>query len=428
MRYLPVFKGRSKDMSNMARTIGKLTVLKVRQLKNPGLYSDGGNLYLQVGKTGAKSWIYRYKAAGKQILMGLGPLHAVGVAEAREAARAYRNMQTVGIDPFDAKRRERAKRKLAAARSLTFDDCAHSYIEAHKAGWRDGGRSVRQWASSIATYVKPVFGVASVADVDTAAVLRVIEPIWTSKPETARRLRGRVERILDWATARGYRQGENPARWRGHLANLLPLRAKVAAIEHHVALPYRDLAAFTANLREDENIAAAALDFTILTAGRTGEVIGARWTEIDLEQRLWTVPAGRIKAGREHRVPLCDAAIRILEKMATVRQNDFVFPGNKGRGGLSHMAMLRVLQRMGRGDLTVHGFRSSFRDWVAEQTTFPSEAAEMALAHAVGDRVEAAYRRGDMFEVRRRLMQAWADFAGAVELGQVVVLRAAAAR
>ena len=411
----------------MARTIGKLTVLRIRQLKKPGLYADGGNLYLQVGKTGGKSWIYRYKAAGKQIVMGLGPLHAIGLADAREAARVYRNMQAVGIDPLYAKRRERANAKLAAARSLTFDDCARSYIEAHKAGWRNGGRSERQWSLSIATYIKPVFGDAPVADVDTAAVLRVIEPIWTSKPETGRRLRGRVESILDWATARGYRQGENPARWRGHLANLLPLRAKVAVVEHHAALPYRELAAFTANLRKGESIAAAALDFTILTAARTGEVIGARWAEIDLGQRLWTVPAGRIKAGREHRVPLSEASMRILKKMAAIRQNDFVFPGSKGRGGLSHMAMLRVLRRMGRGDLSVHGFRSSFRDWVAEQTDFPSEAAEMALAHAVGDRVEAAYRRGDMFEVRRRLMQAWADFAGAVELGQVVELRAAAA-
>jgi integrase len=411
----------------MARTIGKLTVLKVRQLKKPGLYADGGNLYLQVGKSGAKSWIYRYKAAGKQIVMGLGALHAVGLADAREAARAYRHMQAAGIDPSNAKRRERAKARLAAARTLTFDDCARSYIEAHKAGWRDGGRSERQWSSSVATYIKPVFGDAAVADVDTPAVLRVIEPIWTRKPETARRLRGRIESILDWAAARGYRQGENPARWRGHLANLLPLRTKVAAVEHHKALPYRELAAFTANLRKDESIAAAALDFAILTAARTGEVIGARWAEIDLDQRLWTVPAGRIKAGREHRVPLSDAAMRILEKMATVGQNDFVFPGSKGRGGLSHMAMLRVLPRLGRSDLTVHGFRSSFRDWVAEQTNFPSEAAEMALAHAVGDRVEAAYRRGDMFEVRRRLLQAWADFAGAVELGPVVELRAAAA-
>jgi integrase len=232
-------------------------------------------------------------------------------------------------------------------------DCARSYIEAHKAGWRDGDRSEQQWSSSIATYINPVFGDAPVADVDTAAVLRVIEPIWASKPETARRLRGRVESILDWATARGYRQGDNPARWRGHLANLLPLRTKVTGVEHHPALPYRELAAFTANLGKNESIAAAALDFTVLTAARTGEVIGARWAEIDLEQRLWTVPAGRIKAGREHRVPLSDAAMRILEKTAATRQNDFVFPGNKGRGGLSHMAMLRVLKRMGRSPCTV---------------------------------------------------------------------------
>jgi integrase len=412
----------------LARTIGKLTALKIRQLNKPGLYADGGNLYLQVGKTGAKSWIYRYKTTGRQILMGLGPLHAVGLADAREAARVNRNLQAAGIDPFEARRRERAKAKLVVARRLTFDDCARSYIEAHKAGWRDGGRSERQWASSIVTYIKPVFGDASVADVDTAAVLRVIEPIWASKPETARRLRGRIESIVDWAMARGYRQGENPARWRGHIANLLPLRAKVAAVEHHPALPYRELAAFMTELRNDESVAAAALEFTILTAARTSEIIHARWAEIDLDQRLWIVPANRIKAGREHRVPLSGAAMVVAEKMAGIRHNDFVFIGSKGLGGLSHMAMARVLQRMGRGQITVHGFRSSFRDWCAEQTNFPSEAAEMALAHIVGDKVEAAYRRSDMFEIRRRLMQAWANFGAGHEAANILELRIPAAQ
>jgi integrase len=411
----------------MARAIGKLTALRVRQLNKPGLYADGGNLYLQVGKTGAKSWIYRYKIAGKQIVMGLGSLHAFGLADAREAAQAYRKIQAGGVDPVDARRRERAHQKLAAARGLSFGECAISYINSHKVGWRDGGRSERQWSASIATYIKPVFGDVPVANVDTVAVLRVIEAIWASKPETARRLRGRIESILDWATARGYRRGDNPARWRGHLANLLPLRAKVAAVEHHAALPYHELAAFMAELRCREGIAAAALEFTVLTAARTGEIIGARWSEIDIEQRLWTVPAGRIKAGREHRVPLSDAATTIVDEMAAIRQNDFVFAGSKGRGGLSHMAMLRVLERMGRPALTVHGFRSTFRDWAAEQTNFPAEAVEMALAHAVGNKVEAAYRRGDMFAVRRRLMQAWAEFAGGVAPRNVVELRAVAA-
>ena len=337
-------------------------------------------------------------------------------------------MQNAGIDPLQARRRERAQAKLAAARSLNFAECARSYINSHKDGWRDGGRSEQQWLSSIANYATPVFGEIPIADLDTALILRVIEPMWGAKPETARRLRGRIEAVLDWATARGYRQGENPARWRGHLANLLPPRAKVAPVEHHVALPYRELATFLAELRNDGSIAAAALDFTILTAARTREVIGAKWPEIDLNQHLWTVPARRMKAGREQRVPLSGVAIKIVENMAAIRQNDFVFAGSKGRGGLSHMAMLRVLHRMGRDGATVHGFRSCFRDWVAEQTNFPSEAAEMALAHAVSNKVEAAYRRGDMFAKRQQLMEAWAQFSEAVEPATILQFRATAAQ
>ena len=410
----------------MARVIGKLTALKVRQAKRQGLYGDGGNLYLQVSKSGAKSWIFRYKRAGRQRPMGLGPLHTISLTEAREAARVYRQLLLGGIDPIDQRRAERVQGKLAAARGLSFAECARSYIAAHQAGWRSP-RQALQWSASLAAYVDPVFGEAPIQAIDTALVIRALEPIWTDKPETARRLRGRIEAVIDWATARGYRQGENPVRWRGHLENLLPKPHAVRRVKHHPALHYPGLSSFMAELRRAEGVGAAALEFCILTAARTSEVIGAQWQEIDMAARLWVVPAVRIKAEREHRVPLSEAALAILIRMTSIRHGDFVFPGGRAPGRpMGHMAMLRTLNRMGRGQLTVHGFRSTFRDWCAEQTNFPAEAAEMALAHAVADKVEAAYRRGDMFEIRRRLMQAWADFAAIPEPANIPEFRVAA--
>jgi integrase len=402
-------------------------MLAVRQARQPGLHGDGGGLFLQVNPKGAKSWIYRYKVAGKHRLMGLGPARDVSLAEAREAARVCRQMRLASIDPIDKRRAEHVQRRLATARSLSFAECAVAYIRAHEAGWRDQ-KSARQWTSSISAYADSVFGEAPVQGVDTTLVVKALESIWTTKPETARRLRGRIEAVLDWATARGHRQGENPARWRGHLENLLPARSKVARVEHLPALPYRELTAFMSELRREEGVAAAALEFCILTAARTAEVIGARWHEIDIAERLWIVPATRIKAGREHRVPLSDAALAIVAKMSGLRHGEFVFPGGRAPGRpMGHMAMLRVLSRIGRAQVSVHGFRSSFRDWCAEQTKFPAEAAEMALAHAVGDKVEAAYRRGDMLEIRRRLMRAWANFAATPEPANIAELVAAAA-
>jgi integrase len=390
----------------MLRVIGKLTTLAVRQARQPGLSGDGGGLFLQVSQGGAKSWIFRYKIQGRLRVMGLGPLHTVSLAEAREAARVCRQMRLAGIDPIDRRRAERVQGRLAAARGLSFAECARSYIGAHQVGWRSP-RQAPQWRASLAAYVDPVFGEAPVQAIDTALVMRALEPIWVTKPETARRVRGRIESILDWAAARGYRQGENPARWRGHLVNLLPLRSKVARPEHHAALHYRELPRFMVELRREEGVGAAALEFAILTAARTGEVIRARWDEIDIVERLWVVPAVRIKAGREHRVPLSDATMAIVSTMTGIRHGEYLFPGGRAAGRpLGHMAMLRVLHRMGRDDLTTHGFRSCFRDWAAERTNFPAEAAEMALAHAVGDKVEAAYRRGDMFAKRRQLMSA----------------------
>jgi integrase len=266
--------------------------------------------------------------------------------------------------------------------------------------------------------------------IDVGLVMKALEPIWNEKPETASRVRGRIESVLDWATARGYRQGENPARWRGHLENLLPKKSKVWRVEHHAALPYTEIGAFMAELREQDGTAARALEFAILTAARTGEVIGATWSEIDLEGHLWTIPAVRMKAGKEHRVPLSDAALAVLRAMGEVQTGEFVFPGNRAKQPLSQMAMLMLLRRMGRDGLTVHGFRSAFSDWCAEQTAFPSEVREMALAHTVGDKVEAAYRRGDLFEKRRQLAEAWARYCGtppAADDNRVVAIRVAQA-
>ncbi|HKM71547.1 MAG TPA: integrase arm-type DNA-binding domain-containing protein [Stellaceae bacterium] len=407
----------------MAGTIGKLTALAITQAKRRGYYGDGGGLFLQVSASGAKSWVFRFKESTRLREMGLGPTHTVSLAEARQKALECRKARLDGLDPIEARRGKRIQAKLDAAKAMTFAACAESYIASHRAGWRNP-KHAAQWPATLCTYVYPVFGSLPVQAVDVGLVMKAIEPIWTQKPETAGRVRGRIESVLDWAAARGYRQGENPARWRGHLENLLPKKAKVRRVEHHAALPYAEISAFVAELRQQDGVAARALEFAILTAARTGEVIGAKWDEIDVGERLWTVPAERMKAGKEHRVPLSDAALAILEGIRKIRQGDQIFPGSKAGRPISNMAMLMLLRRMGRGDLTAHGFRSSFRDWVAERTTFPAEVAEMALAHAVADKVEAAYRRGDLFQKRRQLADAWAKFcAAAPAAGQVVPIR-----
>jgi len=348
--------------------------------------------------------------------MGLGPLALFGLSEARAKALDVRRLRHEGIDPIEARKAERLRARLDAAKAMTFRECADAYCKAHRAGWRNG-KHAAQWEATLATYAGPVIGTLPVQVIDTALVLKVLEPIWSAKPETAGRVRGRIESILDWAKVRGYRTGENPARWRGHLAELLPARSKVRRVEHHAALPYAKLPGFLAGLREQEGIAAPALEFAILTAARTGEVIGARWSEMDLLNKTWTVPSERMKAGKEHRVPLSGRALAVLEEMQPYRQAEdaFVFPGGKNRRPLSNMAFLMLLRRMGRGDVTAHGFRSSFRDWAAERTNFPAEVAEMALAHTVSDKTVAAYNRSDLFDRRRRLMAAWATFCTAPE-------------
>ena len=407
----------------MARVIGKLTALDVSRAKKRGYYGDGGGLYLLVGPSGAKSWVFRFREAGRLREMGLGPLHTIGLAEARQKAQGCRKARLDGRDPIEMRRAERMGARLEAAKAVTFKDCADLYIASHKAGWRNP-KHAAQWPSTLGTYVYPTLGGLPVQAVDVGLVMKALEPIWTVKPETAGRVRGRIESVLDWATARGYREGENPARWRGHLENLLPKKSKVRRVEHHAALPYADIARFIPELRRQEGVAACALEFAILTAARTGELIGARWDEINFVERLWVVPGERMKAGKEHRVPLSDTALSILAEMQKVRQSDFVFPGAKARRPLSNMAFLMLLRRMRRGDLTAHGFRSTFSDWCSERTNFPAEVREMALAHTVSDKVEAAYRRGDLFQKRRHLMEAWAKFcATAVASGEVTPIR-----
>jgi integrase len=403
-------------LDEMARTIGRLTALKVDKAKRPGMYADGGGLYLRVTHSGTKNWVFRFMLNGRPRWMGVGPLHIIGLAEARNRAAGFRLQRHDGIDPIERRHAERQGARLDAAKAMTFKESAAMYVASHRAGWRNP-KHAAQWEATLATYAEPVIGGLSVQAIDTALVLKVLEPIWTVKPETAGRVRGRIESILDWAKVRGYRAGENPARWRGHLDKLLPPRSKVQRVEHHAALPYVELSGFLVTLREQEGIAARALEFAITAAARTGEVIGAQWSEMDLLDKTWTLPASRRKSGREHRVPLSPRALAILKEMQAHRHADeaFVFPGAKPGRPLSNMAFLMLLRRMGRADLTAHGFRSSFRDWAAERTNFPSEVAEMALAHAVGNAVEAAYRRGDLFDKRRRLMDSWATFCTALE-------------
>jgi integrase len=412
----------------MAR-IGKLSAMKVAALvrgARPGLTGDGGGLYLRISRAGGTaSWVFRYRIRGKLRDAGLGSVETWSLAEARERARKLRQLRGDGLDPIEVRKSTRLEERLEAAKVMTFEQCAERYIAAHRAGWRNE-KHRQQWGNTLATYVSPVFGALPVAAVDVGLVMRALEPIWTEKPETAGRVRGRIESVLDWAKARGYRQGENPARWRGHLENLLPKKSKISRVAHHAALPYPELPEFMAELRQQDGVSSRALEFAILTAARTGEVIGARWSEIDLEARLWTVPASRMKAGKEHRVPLSDAALAILKDMHAIRQAAaFVFPGVRAGRTLSNMSLIAVLRRMGRA-MTAHGFRSSFRDWAAERTGFPAEVAEMALAHVVGDKVEAAYRRGAMLDKRRQLAEAWARYCNSPpSTGTVLPLRRA---
>ena len=411
----------------MVQFIEKLSALKVVRLKEPGLYADGGGLYLQVSGDGAmrinKSWIFRFMVAGRAREMGLGSFATFGLAEAREKAAQSRKLLHDGFDPIEARKAQKAQSVLQAAKSMTFKACAEKYVKTHKAGWRNA-KHAAQWDSTLKTYAEPVIGKLPVQSIDTALVMKVLEPIWSSKSETASRLRGRIEVILDWAAVQGLRTGENPARWRGHLDKLLPARSRIQRIKHHAALPYLEIPAFIQKLRAQGGTAARALEFLILTAARTGEVIGARCEE--LSNNVWTVPAGRMKGRKEHRVPLSAPAMALLQARLRDQTSEYLFPGADPERPLSNMAMLQLLERMKRDDLTAHGFRSTFKDWASECTTHPGEVVEMALAHAIDNKVEAAYRRGDLFNKRVGLMNDWARYctnsAGSQRL-QVVPMR-----
>lgn len=389
----------------------KLTQLQINRLKEPGMHGDGAGLWLKVTEGGSKSWVLRYAFNGRERWTGLGPFPDVSLAEARDKAMEWRRQVRQGSDPMQVKRAAVAAVRAEQAKAVTFDWCAERYIEAHRAGWKNA-KHADQWSSTLKTYAGEVIGKTDVALIDTPHIMRVLEPIWHTKAETASRLRGRLEAILDWATVRRYRSGDNPARWKGHLDMLLPARSKIAKAKHFAALPWRDMKPFMAELRQQNGVGALALQFTILTAARSGEVRGMTWGEVDLNHGLWVVPAERMKAGKEHRVPLSNAALALLRQMKEVRlaDTDIVFPSVRDHKPLSDMTLTAVLRRMQRTDVTVHGFRSTFRDWAAEATHYPQEMAEMALAHIVGNKVEAAYRRGDMLEKRREMMDEWAAF------------------
>ena len=397
-----------KKLSNV------LTPLAVKNA-NPGRHADGGGLHLLVKESGARSWVYRFMLKGKSRDIGLGAAGRGGIslADARDLAAALRLKVKGGIDPLVERQRQAteamAEAQAARIAGITFRAVAETYIAANEDNWRND-KHRQQWNNTLATYVYPVIGDLPVAGVSTAHVLQIVEPIWKPKPETASRVRGRIETILDAAKARGYRDGENPARWRGHIAQILPARSRLTR-GHHKAMPYEAIPTFVGALHKREAVAALALEFTILTAARTGEVIGAKWEEVDLDKAIWTIPAIRMKAGREHRVPLSPRAVEILEVVKPLGVTS-LFPATKG-GKLSGMAKSMLLRRM-NVDVTVHGFRSGFRDWAAECTGYAHEVCEMALAHTISNQAEAAYRRGDLFDKRRRLMDDWATYCATI--------------
>lgn len=411
----------------------KLTQLQVDRAKSEGLLPDGAGLYLNVTKGGSKSWLYRYMLAGKQHWMGLGSFPDVPLGAARDKAAECRKMTRQGIDPLFERRQQTSIIRAAVAKAITFDEAAGQYIDAHKESWKNA-KHVDQWRNTLTTYASPTIGTLEVALIDTGHIMRIFEKdnFWKTKTETASRVRGRIESVLDWATVRKYRVGENPARWKGHLDKLLPARSKIKKTEHHAALPWQEIGAFMVELRKQAGIAARAVELAILTAARSGEVRGATWSEIDLQACTWTVPAERMKAKREHRVPLSNKAVALLTQQKADFPGDLVFPGMKIKEGkqtpLSDMSLSAVLKRMDQKEITVHGFRSSFRDWAAESTAYPNEMVEMALAHTIGNKVEAAYRRGDLFEKRGRMMQDWSDYCDkAIKAGEVVPIRSNAA-
>ncbi len=387
----------------------------VETVNEVGYHRCDRGLYLQVAGSGTKSWLFRYKSpvTAKQREMGLGSLNLVPLAAARDIAVECRRQVLSGLDPLEERGRVKKVRQLEQARSITFQEAAEQCIASKKPEWKNA-KHAQQWTNTLRAYAYPAFGTLLVSDLDTDLVLKAIEPIWISKAETASRVRQRIETIWDWARARKYVEGENPARLRGHLDKILAKTAKVKRVKHHAAIPYKQIARFIKKLRGRKGSSASAMEFMILTAARTGEVRGARWQEIDFTAKVWIISAGRMKAGKEHRVPLCERALEMLNSIKSNRNPDeFVFPGWKAGTGLSDGAILALLRKMDVGPYTPHGFRSSFRDWAAEEAhQFSNETVELALAHTIRNLAEAAYRRGDQLERRRELMAAWSEYIG----------------
>ncbi len=408
----------------MPKIAEQLTDRKVAALREPGRYAVGGvpGLQLRITPAGAKSWVLRVKIGDLRRDIGIGPYPFVTLARARDEAYEMRKRIRDGVDPLVKKREIRQAIRAQQAGEKTFEECAAAYIEAKAPEWKNP-KHRQQWENTLKQYAYPVMGKLAVADIDLPHVLQVLEPIWTTKTETASRLRGRIENVLDWATVRKYRTGENPARWKGHLDTILPARGKVQKVEHHTAMAIDAMPAFWRELKAREGMAALALQFVILTAARSGEVRGATWDEIDLATKVWTVPADRMKAGREHRVPLSDETVALLQALPRLADSPYLFPGTKGQP-LSDMTLTAVMRRMGL-DAVPHGFRSTFRDWAGERTGFARELAEQALAHTLTNKVEAAYRRGDALEKRRKMMNAWAQFLARPADEKIIELRRA---
>ena len=394
----------------MPKIAKELTPLAVSKIRHTGLHAVGGinGLGLKVMPSGSRAWVLRTMVAGKRREYGLGGYPTVTLASARDRARTMLDQLFAGIDPAVTKKQAKSALAAQRAKAVNFKTLAEQYIAQHEAGWKNA-KHAAQWTSTLETYAFPTIGNMVAADIDTPSVLRVLQPIWTDKSETASRLRGRIEAVLDFATAKGLREGPNPARWKGNLALTLPAKRKVSTIKHHPAVAVKDMPSFFKALRKREGMAARALEFLTLTAARSGEVRGAQWNEIDLAKKIWVVPAERMKAKREHRVPLSTQAIALLKALPTKNTGALIFPSTKPTTKLSDMALTAVMRRM-EIEAVPHGLRSSFRDWVGEETAFPREVAEMALAHTVGNAVEAAYRRGDLFEKRRAMMQDWCHF------------------
>jgi integrase len=392
----------------MARKINRLNARAAATITKFGRHADGGGLYLSISPNGGRRWVFLFRWHGKTTEIGLGSARDVTLARARELASQARAKLTEGINPKGARR---------PPEGVTFGECADRVIEAMRPSWRNR-KHAAQWEMTLREYAAPLRRLP-VNNITTDDVLSVLKPLWNDKPETGSRLRGRIERVLDAAKAQGLRSGENPARWRGHLDQLLPKRQRLTR-RHHAAMPYAKLPTFMSDLQGRQGTAALALEFAILTAARSGEVLGARWDEFDVDEAVWTLPATRMKAGRGHRVPLSRRALRITKVMHEVRKGEFVFPGQKAGRPLSVVALEMVLRRMKIEGVTVHGFRSAFRDWAAESTNFTNEVCEAALAHVIENKAEAAYRRGDLFDKRRKLMEAWAAYCAAPKASKVV--------